>query len=151
MAKKQEKSLLFDAPGPKALKKIRIANIVACVVFALIVIALLLRLSNPPEGENQLSWDLWNPAVEAEAWSDFYLPGLWMTLKASLLAVVGSIVFGLLFGLLRLLPSLILRSISAVVVEFCRAVPVLLLMIFLWRGFAFAGISGASYLSLIHI
>ena len=118
MAKEQEKSLLFDAPGPKALKKIRIANIVACVVFALIVIALLLRLSNPPEGENQLSWALWNPAVESEAWSDFYLPGLWMTLKASLLAVAGSIVFGLLFGLLRLLPSLILRSISAVVVEF---------------------------------
>ncbi len=149
MAKEQEKSLLFDAPGPKALKKIRIANIVACVVFALFVVALLLRLSNPPEGENQLSWDLWNPAVESEAWSDFYLPGLWMTLKASLLAVAGSIVFGLLFGLLRLLPSLILRSISAIVVEFCRAVPVLLLMIFLWRGFAFAGISGASYWAVV--
>lgn len=149
MAKEQEKSLLFDAPGPKALKKIRIANIVACAVFALIVIALLLRLSNPPEGENQLSWALWNPAVESEAWSDFYLPGLWMTLKASLLAVAGSIVFGLLFGLLRLLPSLILRSISAVVVEFCRAVPVLLLMIFLWRGFAFAGINGASYWAVV--
>lgn len=149
MAKEQEKSLLFDAPGPKALKKIRIANIIACVVVALLVIALLLRLANPPEGENQLSWQLWNPAIESEAWTDFYLPGLWMTLKASLLAVVGSIVFGLLFGLLRLLPNMLLRGIAAIVVEFCRAVPVLLLMIFLWRGFAFAGISGASYWAVV--
>ena len=124
MAKECEQSLLFDAPGPKARKKIRTANIIAGCVFALCVVAILLRLSNPPDGENQLSWVLWNPAVDSESWIDFYLPGLWMTLKASLVAVVGSIIFGLFFGLCRLLPNLLIRSISAVVVEFCRAVPV---------------------------
>lgn len=149
MAKQREQSLLFDAPGPRALKKIRIANIIAACVFAICVIALLMRLSNPPEGENQLSWVLWNPALESEAWIDFYLPGLWMTLKASLLAVIGSIVFGLFFGLCRLLPNFIIRSASAVVVEFCRAVPVLMLMIFLWRAFALSGMKEASYWAVV--
>ena len=149
MAKQREQSLLFDAPGPRALKKIRIANIIEACVFAICVIALLMRLSNPPEGENQLSWVLWNPALESEAWIDFYLPGLWMTLKASLLAVIGSIVFGLFFGLCRLLPNFIIRSASAVVVEFCRAVPVLMLMIFLWRAFALSGMKEASYWAVV--
>lgn len=93
----KEQSLLFDAPGPNASKKIRIANIIAGFVFVLIVIAIIARLTNPPHGENQLSLELIKPAVESEAWIDFYLPGLWMTLKASLLAIVGSIVFGLFF------------------------------------------------------
>ncbi|MDZ7549620.1 amino acid ABC transporter permease [Bifidobacteriaceae bacterium NR047] len=149
MAKKREQSLLFDAPGPKALRKIRIANIIAGFLFAVVVVAILMRLSNPPEGENQLSWVLWNPALESEAWIDFYLPGLWMTLKASLLAVVGSIVFGLLFGLLRLLPNFLIRGVSAIIVEFCRAVPVLMLMIFLWRAFALSGMKDASYWAVV--
>ena len=149
MARQREQSLLFDAPGPKALRKIRVANIIAACVFALFVIAVLMRLSNPPEGENQLSSVLWNPAIETEAWVDFYLPGLWMTLKASMLAVVGSIIFGLFFGLCRLLPNFIIRSISAVIVEFCRAVPVLMLMIFLWRAFALSGMKDASYWAVV--
>lgn len=145
----KEQSLLFDAPGPNASKKIRIANIIAGFVFVLIVIAIIARLTNPPHGENQLSLELIKPAVESEAWIDFYLPGLWMTLKASLLAIVGSIVFGLFFGLCRLLPNFLIRSVSAIIVEFCRAVPVLLLMIFLWRGFAFSGIKSASYWAVV--
>lgn len=145
----KEQSLLFDAPGPNASKKIRIANIIAYFVFVLIVIAIIARLTNPPHGENQLSLELIKPAVESEAWIDFYLPGLWMTLKASLLAIVGSIVFGLFFGLCRLLPNFLIRSVSAIIVEFCRAVPVLLLMIFLWRGFAFSGIKSASYWAVV--
>ena len=149
MAKQREQSLLFDAPGPKALKKIRLANIIAGCIFVLAVIAILMRLSNPPEGENQLSWVLWNPALESEAWIDFYLPGLWITLKASLLAVVGSIIFGLFFGLCRLLPNFIIRGVSAVIVEFCRAVPVLMLMIFLWRAFALSGMKEASYWAVV--
>lgn len=49
MAKQREQSLLFDAPGPKALKKIRIANIIAGCIFVICIIAILVRLSNPPE------------------------------------------------------------------------------------------------------
>ena len=77
------------------------------------------------------------------------LPGLWMTVKASIVAVVGSVVFGLVFGVGRLLPNVVLRAISSVVVEFCRAVPVLLLMIFFWRWFAFAGLPSPAYWAVV--
>lgn len=146
---KDESSLLFDQPGPRGLRKIRIANWLAGLVFILVIVLILLRLHNPPDGENQLSWELWKPALETEAWTDFYLPGLWMTVKASILAVLGSMIYGFIFGMGRLLPSKIVRTISGVIVEFCRAVPVLMLMIFFWRWFAFSGMSEASYWAVV--
>ena len=148
-SKKNESSVLFDQPGPKGLRTIRIANIIAAAVFAVVLVLILTRLAAPPDGENQLSWELWKPALEAEAWTDFYLPGLWMTLQASILAVIGAVAFGLVFGIGRLLPNPLLRGVSAVVVEFCRAVPVLLMMIFFWRGFAFLGIGNSSYWAVV--
>ena len=71
-------SVLFDAPGPKGRRTIRIVNWIAGILFAVVLVLILMRLHNPPDGENQLSWELWKPAVEREAWTDFYLPGLWM-------------------------------------------------------------------------
>ena len=121
-----ESAVLFDQPGPKGRKTIRIVNWIAGIIFAGVVVLILMRLHNPPDGENQLSWELWKPALDAEAWTDFYLPGLWATIRASVLAVVGAVVFGLVFGVGRLLPSLLIRTISGAIVEFARAVPVLL-------------------------
>ncbi len=112
-----ESAVLFDQPGPKGRKTIRIVNWIAGIIFAVVVVLILMRLHNPPDGENQLSWELWKPALDAEAWTDFYLPGLWATIRASVLAVVGAVVFGLVFGVGRLLPSLLIRTISGAIVE----------------------------------
>ncbi len=142
-------SLLFDEPGPRGRHLIRMLNWIAGLIFAALFVLLLMRLHNPPDGENQLSWELWRPALEGEAWSDFYLPGLWMTIRASVLAVIGAVVFGLVFGIGRLIPNTLLRSVSAVIVEFCRAVPVLMLMIFFWRWFSFVGVQSASYWAVV--
>ena len=84
--------MLFDAPGPKGRRTIRIVNWIAGILFAVVLVLILMRLHNPPDGENQLSWELWKPAIEREAWTDFYLPGLWMTIKATVVAVVGAVV-----------------------------------------------------------
>ena len=89
MAANNESAVLFDQPGPKGRKTIRIINWIAGIIFAIVVVLILMRLHNPPDGENQLSWELWKPALDPEAWTDFYLPGLWATIRASLLAVVG--------------------------------------------------------------
>ena len=53
-SKKNESSVLFDQPGPKGLRTIRIANIIAAVVFAVVLVLILMRLAAPPDGENQL-------------------------------------------------------------------------------------------------
>lgn len=144
-----ESAVLFDQPGPKSRKTIRIVNWIAGIAFAIVVVLILMRLHNPPDGENQLSWELWKPALDAEAWTDFYLPGLWATIRASVLAVIGAVLFGLLFGIGRLLPNIVIRAISGAVVEFARAVPVLLLMIFFWRWFAFAGMASPAYWAVV--
>ncbi|KFI46538.1 glutamate transport system permease protein [Bifidobacterium bohemicum] len=144
-----ETSVLFDEPGPRGKRNIRIANWIGGIVVVALAVLILMRLHNPPDGENQLDWQLWLPALDFEAWTDFYLPGLWMTIKAAAVAVVGSMIFGLLFGIGRLLPSNILKGVSSVIVEFCRAVPVLMFMIFFWRFFAFAGVKGASYWAVV--
>ena len=52
-------SVLFDAPGLLCLRSIRIVNWIAGILFAVVLVLILMRLHNPPDGENQLSWLLW--------------------------------------------------------------------------------------------
>ena len=62
-----ENAVLFDQPGPKGRKTIRIVNWIAGIIFAVVVVLILMRLHNPPDGENQLSWELWKPALDASS------------------------------------------------------------------------------------
>ena len=86
--------------------------------------------------QGQLDADRWTPLLTARAWENFLLPGLWETLRAALLAVALSIAFGLVFGLGRLSQLAPVRFVCTVVVEFFRAVPVLVMMIFFYLGIA---------------
>jgi glutamate transport system permease protein len=139
-----EQNVLFDEPGPRARRRTAVFNAVGAVVIIAFVVWILYRFANPPQGENQLSWELWKPALSADAWVYFYLPGLLSTLEASVLAIIGSLVFGVIFGIGRLLPVRAIRWISSAIVEFCRAVPVLLFMIFFWRLFAGMGLNDSA-------
>ena len=93
-----ESAVLFDQPGPKSRKTIRIVNWIAGIAFAIVVVLILMRLHNPPDGENQLSWELWKPALDAEAWTELLFAGIvGYYFRASVLAVIGAVLFGLLF------------------------------------------------------
>lgn len=81
--------------------------------------------------QGQLQAHLWINAINGNAWINYLLPGLQFTLQAAAIAVVTSLVFGLVFGFLRLAPYAPVRWAAMVVVEFFRAVPVLILMVFL--------------------
>ena len=131
-------TLLFDEPGPKAKRRIAVANVIGIVVLIALIVLVLMRLQDPPKGQNQLTKALWLPALGGDAWMNFYIPGLISTLEAAVFAVVGAMVFGLIFGMGRLSRWRLVRIVSSVIVEFCRAVPVLLFMIFFWRWFSFA-------------
>lgn len=132
-------SVLFDAPGPAARRRILIANLVAAVVVLAVAALVLVRLQE----RGQLEGRRWSAALDASAWSDYYLPGLQFTLQSAGIAVVTSVVFGLVFGFLRLAPLAPVRAVAAVVVEFFRAVPVLVMMVFFYQAFALAARSGA--------
>ncbi len=131
-------SVLFDAPGPKARRNVLIANVVALIGVAVVVWIVLGKLSE----RGQLEPSRWINAVDGNAWSNYYLPGLQFTLQSAAIAVVSSVVFGLVFGFLRLAPFQPVRMLSGLVVEFFRAVPVLLMMVFFYQVFAMLGRAG---------
>jgi glutamate transport system permease protein len=120
-------SVLFDAPGPRARRRHAIMAVVGGVV-ALVVLYVVLRKM---QSANQLQGFMWKPFVtDRSVWRDYLLPGLWGTIKAALISIVLAGIFGLLFGIGRLSTVAPMRWVSSVVVEFFRAVPVLIMMIF---------------------
>jgi glutamate transport system permease protein len=125
-------SVLFDAQGPRARAVSLVGNIVAAVA----VLAGIGWVVSVLAAKGQFEPSLWQNAVSAEAWQSYYLPGLQNTLRSALFATVGAVVFGIVFGVGRLSRNRPIRWLSGVVVEFFRAVPVLLMMIFFYMYFS---------------
>ncbi|WP_315098583.1 amino acid ABC transporter permease [uncultured Cellulomonas sp.] len=123
-------STLFDVPGPVARRRMVWVNIAATVVVIGIAVWVLTRVG----AKGQLDPDLWTPFLTASPWVDYLLPGLLDTLRAAGISIVTSAAFGLVFGLGRLSGSRVVRTVSGTIVEFFRAVPVLLMMIFFYLG-----------------
>jgi glutamate transport system permease protein len=140
-------TVLFDAPGPKARRRIRAFN-AAGVVLGL---ALAAGLGSILHARGQLEGGKWLALVQWDSWAYYFLPGLWATLKASALAVVGSVVFGLAFGVGRLSHHRWVRWPCAVAVEFLRAVPVLLMMVFVYLYLGYGGFSGIEDKGLVAV
>ena len=119
-------SVLYDAQGPRAKRR----NVVLTVVFLVAVAALLWWVFRTLKDKGQLEWALWEPFVHTEAWSTYIWPGLQNTLKAAALAVIIAMPLGAVLGIARLSDHVWVRVPAAVVVEFFRSIPVLVLMIF---------------------
>ncbi|MFF3064323.1 amino acid ABC transporter permease [Oerskovia sp. NPDC057915] len=141
----QQQTVLFDAPGPRGRRTIVVGNVVGAVVVAGIAAYALVLLGR----EGQLAAEKWQPIFTADAWENFYLPGLVDTLRAAGVAIVGAIVFGLLFGVGRLSSVRLVRWLSGLVVEFFRAVPVLLMMIFFWLFLAQLKVPDAPFWAVV--
>ena len=81
--------------------------------------------------KHQLDGEKWKPFVtDSRIWTTYLLPGLKNTLIAAALSIVIALPIGALFGIARLSDHKWIRVPAAVVVEFFRAIPVLILMIF---------------------
>ncbi|MDR4532318.1 amino acid ABC transporter permease [Glutamicibacter sp. PS] len=129
-------SVLFDAPGPKAKRRILIFNILGILLAVALIVYLLLALN----AKDQLNPVRWLVFTEGSVWSNYLLPGLINTLKAAAISIVTSLLFGFIFGMGRLAQNKLINAISSVIVEFFRAVPVLLMMLFLWIMLARSGL-----------
>jgi glutamate transport system permease protein len=127
-----DQNVLFDAPGPRTLRNFRIVNAVGILV----ILAVLAWVGKTLYDQGQLTSAKWEPFLTGQAWSSYFIPGVLSTLRAAAISVVLAIAFGLIFGLGRLSPSRIIRGVSGAVVEFFRAVPVLLMMLFMIRFYA---------------
>ncbi|MFG2339710.1 amino acid ABC transporter permease [Streptomyces yangpuensis] len=120
-------SVLYDTPGPKA----KVRNWIYTGVFLVLVgLALWWVLARMAE-KNQLDAEKWTPFItDSQIWTTFLLPGLGETLKAGLIAMVIALPLGALLGIARLSDHAWVRVPVGAVVEFFRAIPVLILMIF---------------------
>lgn len=120
-------SVLYDAPGPRAKRR----NVLLSVLFFVVLLLGAWWAWSAMSDKGQLEWALWRPwLADSEAWTTYLLPGLGNTLKAAGLAMVIALPLGALFGIARLSDHISVRVPSAVVVEFFRAIPVLILMVF---------------------
>ncbi|MFJ8545698.1 amino acid ABC transporter permease [Streptomyces sp. NPDC093586] len=120
-------SVLYDAQGPRAKRR----NVVLTVVFLAALAALLWWVFGTLKDKGQLEWPLWEPFFSgSEAWSTYIWPGLENTLKAAALAMVIALPLGAVLGIARLSDHVWVRVPAAIVVEFFRSIPVLVLMIF---------------------
>jgi glutamate transport system permease protein len=125
-------SVLFDAPGPRARARNRIINVATVVILALIAWVVYSKLDE----RGQLTAAKWEPFLTANLWKTYVLPGIQGTLTAAAISIVLALILGFLLGVGRLAPNPVLSWCCAVFVEFFRAVPVLVMMIFAYFLYA---------------
>ncbi|MBO4207649.1 amino acid ABC transporter permease [Micromonospora echinofusca] len=119
----QTQQILFDEPGPRARRRIRIATVIGAVALVGALVAAVQQFAS----HGELAWSRWEPFTTWPIWR-YLLNGLWATLKAAAATAVLSGVFGLLLALGRLSTNRLLRWLAGGYVEIFRTVPALLLI-----------------------
>jgi glutamate transport system permease protein len=120
-------NVLFDAPGPAAERRHRIIAVATVVGLIAVAAAVIWKLAV----EDQFTAERWEPFVTPGIIT-FLLEGLLYTVLAAAIAIIVALVFGVVFGIGKLSDHSLLRWPSWTVVEFFRAVPLLMLILFLW-------------------
>lgn len=120
-------SVLYDAQGPRAKRR----NVLLTVVFVAVAALVVWWVYSSLADKGQLDWAKWKPFFTGtEAWSTYILPGLKNTLTAAALSMVIALPLGAVLGIARMSDHTWVRVPAGVIVEFFRAIPVLILMIF---------------------
>lgn len=124
-------SVLFDIPGEQATRRYRTAGVVAAVVLAALLGLLGWRLAT----KGQLDPEQWEFLTDPDILEALFVTGLRRTLTAAFVAVAIALLFGAVFAIARLSEKPYLRWPATVVIEFFRAVPLVLLILFIFLGY----------------
>ena len=119
-------TVLYDAPGPRARIRYRIFG----ALFILALLALLAWVLYLLNSKFELAPSKWKPFFSGDVWLNILLPALWATIKAAAISLVLALPVGAVLGLGRLSDHAFIRWPCGVIVEFFRAIPVLLMMVF---------------------
>ncbi|MEO6703596.1 MAG: amino acid ABC transporter permease [Jatrophihabitantaceae bacterium] len=115
--------VLFDAPGPRAQRRITITTAVSI----LLIVGLLVLALDQFGAHGQLAAERWQPFTHWP-YIHFLLQGVVGTLKATGMAAVIAFPLGALMALLRVSPNRFVRYLAIGYVELFRSVPLLLLI-----------------------
>jgi glutamate transport system permease protein len=124
-------SVLFDAPGPATVARHRIYTVLATIGLVGVLAYVVWRLYE----NGQLEYALWEPFVTPAYIEALLVDGLLVTLEMAFSAVLLAVVFGLIFGVGKLSDHPFVRWPCWAVVEFFRAVPVLMLMVLIFFSY----------------
>ena len=116
--------VLFDAPGPRTRRRIRIATVLSLLIIAGIVYLAIARFAD----SGQLAAAKWDVLTTSLVRS-FLLDGLVNTMKLTIVSGLIALPLGVLFALLRLAHNKALRWVGTTYVEVFRSVPLLLLVL----------------------
>lgn len=139
-----ESSVLYDAPGPRAILRDRITSVLVVVALGLIAWFVIAKLN----AKGQLTAAKWKPFTTADLWQTYIWPGIQGTLIAAALSIVLAGILGILLGVGRLSANRAVRWFSSTVVEFFRSVPVLIMMIFSYFLYALYDVFPSKQLAL---
>lgn len=123
-------SVLYDVPGPKAARRHRVAGGIGALGLAVVLALVGFKLAEEGQFEAR-TWEFLTVSGTYEA----LLEGLISTLRVAVVAIGLSLAFGAVFASARLSELAILRWPAIAVIEFFRAVPLLLLILFVFFGF----------------
>lgn len=124
-------NILFDLPGPKARKRYALFTIVGVVLIVAGLAFAAYRLYQAGQFEAKM----WQPFIDPNVVRAL-LNGLLNTAIAAVCAIILSLIFGAVFGAMRVSSIAPLRWIATVVVEFFRAVPLVLLILVIFLAFS---------------
>ena len=137
-------TVLFDTPGPRARRRHRII----AAIFGAIVIAVLYWALRKLHNEGVLTTEVANDVLQNRN-VKFLWEGFLKNLQAAGLAIAGSIALGLVLAAGRLSDHRLIRYPATLVVEFFRAVPLVLLILFFFYQYRDIGILGCLVLGLM--
>jgi glutamate transport system permease protein len=128
--------VLFDVPGPKARRISLISSIVSGVLILAGLGWIVFTLAGERESggitlPGYFDASRWDIFADGELWSFIVLQGVLGTLRAALTASVLAVALGVILSLLRSSEIAWIRRPTAVVLEFIRGMPVLLMMLFI--------------------
>jgi glutamate transport system permease protein len=136
--------VLFDAPGPRTVARHRIYTVIAAVALLGLLAFFVYRLWS----RDQFEYDKWEVFVTPTYVRSLLVDGLLTTLRMAVTAIVLAVVFGAVFGLGKLSDHRWIRLPCWAVVEFFRAVPVLLLMVLIFFTYGINR-AGVEYWSVV--
>ena len=139
-------TVLFDNPGPRTRARHRLYSVIAAIMLLGILALVIWQMGRT----GQLAYSKWEPFVTPAYVQALLVDGLLKTLQMAFSAIILAVLFGVVFGLGKLSDHAWIRWPCWLVVEFFRAVPVIMLMIFLFYAFKVGGGEGlGSYWSVV--
>lgn len=123
-------TVLYDALGPVARRRVTMWSGLAVVLVIAVLVVVVLRL----QANDQFDAEKWSPFIDQPAVLRILREGLVATLQAAAYGIVLAMVAGTLLGVGRLSTHRWIRVPCTLVIEWFRALPLLLVMFFFFLG-----------------